>query len=645
MPESFPPRLTELMKRYFSNWEIIELLGEGSYAKVYKIRRSGADEMSALKWISYTGDQVEQDMRERGVSEQELQDDRKLIKENLEKEIKVLKKLSSCDNIVMLYEYYTDVMKPDNSFDILMRMELLTPIKTIAKQLTVKQVIQLGKDICIALDICQQEKILHLDIKPENIFQDEKGHYKLGDFGSAMFSDRNSKSVHRRGTPLYMSPEMSQEQSCIDSRADLYALGLVMYELLNAQLPPLVEPNGKAVSVEMEQEAIKKRMAGAELPMPRQGKADLGRVVLKACAFDVNKRFDNAETMLEALNDLNDAAQEYEEQLEAYQPSKDSDSKQKVQQEKPDETKKALPRDTQRIYHTEKAIKPSDEPSTNDAPALPNPPPPHIAEKPNPFHIMREKRKKRRHVVFMVAAGVLIAGLAALIVILKMNDYNAYQDIHIEQQKQAYVLTWKNGGSGPWDVKVIRNGNIVIQESEKKERRTELLLTPGYEYQIDINGETRCSYLVSEWPAYHGDELVIQRMDCYSYNAKKDVQLQDYNYTNKEKYVLASLKIGQEGQKGYMLKGAALLPEGISKEIDVYLVADVGGMERITVSVLGEKLIEGKQIEPSYFRISLDEFIQRKAMQATSITCKLYADGELLPINKVIEVRSATKEE
>lgn len=102
---------------------------------------------------------------------------------------------------IVSYEDHMVIEHPDEiAWDILIRMELLTSLPDYCTTHTMseKQVIQLGMDICNALEICEEKKIIHRDIKPDNIFVNDRGDFKLGDFGIARTVEKPCPVCPRR---------------------------------------------------------------------------------------------------------------------------------------------------------------------------------------------------------------------------------------------------------------------------------------------------------------------------------------------------------------------------------------------------------------------------------------------------------------
>jgi len=105
-----------------------------------------------------------------------------------------------------------------------------------------EQALSIVSQICEALQYAHDQGVVHRDIKPGNILLDREGRVKLGDFGLAKLvrteeSQRLTGTLQAMGTPHYMAPEQIERPLEVDHRADLYSLGVVLYELLTGELP------------------------------------------------------------------------------------------------------------------------------------------------------------------------------------------------------------------------------------------------------------------------------------------------------------------------------------------------------------------------------------------------------------------------
>ena len=105
--------------------------------------------------------------------------------------------------------------------------------------LPISQAIQIATQVAVAMEVAHVHGIIHRDIKPDNIMFDADGTPKLADLGVARFADdaRVTQVGMIVGTPAYMAPEQMLNSHHIDARADIYSLGLVLYEMLAGKSP------------------------------------------------------------------------------------------------------------------------------------------------------------------------------------------------------------------------------------------------------------------------------------------------------------------------------------------------------------------------------------------------------------------------
>ena len=195
-------------------------------------------------------------------------------------------------------------------------MELLTSLQEILQGppgqhslSSIPEIIKLGRDICKALIYCENKEIIHRDIKPENLFVDEFGEYKVGDFGASKRMDtvHVARTMTGIGTLSYMAPEVFRGQS-YNNTVDIYALGLVLYRLLNNGRMPFLPADGSYTMRDIDS-ANYKRLHGTPLPA-LTGKTVGGEpvsdwldtAVRKACAVDPADRYQTAKEFYNALN-------------------------------------------------------------------------------------------------------------------------------------------------------------------------------------------------------------------------------------------------------------------------------------------------------------------------------------------------------
>ncbi|XP_050195560.1 serine/threonine-protein kinase 36 [Myiozetetes cayanensis] len=193
------------MERY----HILEMIGEGSFGRVYKGRRKHSAQVVALKFIPKVGR-----------SEKELK--------NLQREIEIMRGLHHPNIIQMLDSFETDkevVVVTDYAEGEL--FQILEDDGSLPED----QVQTIAAQLVSALYYLHSHRILHRDMKPQNILLGKDGVVKLCDFGFA-----RAMSIHTmvltsiKGTPLYMSPELVEERP-YDHTADLWSVGCILYEL------------------------------------------------------------------------------------------------------------------------------------------------------------------------------------------------------------------------------------------------------------------------------------------------------------------------------------------------------------------------------------------------------------------------------
>ena len=292
----------------FGAWYITKQIGEGSYGRVYIIERHelGQTYRSALKAITVPGsqDEVRSSMSD-GMTFEDVTAYYKNVANNIINEFILMSKLKGNSHIVS-YEDHMIIEHEDNiGWDILIRMELLTPIVdlTSQSQMEENEVIKLGVDICKALELCRMYDIIHRDIKPENIFIAANGDYKIGDFGVAKTIEKTKMGLSRKGTYMYMAPEIYSSRP-YGPTVDIYSLGIVMYKLLNENRLPFLPEYPKPIAPIDKEEALHMRLKGTDIPEPKNGSRRLRQIVLKACAYKPEDRYESAEEMRRDLENL-----------------------------------------------------------------------------------------------------------------------------------------------------------------------------------------------------------------------------------------------------------------------------------------------------------------------------------------------------
>lgn len=301
----------DIINRIWPEWQIEDKpLGHGSYGNVYKATRRDYDieSTSAIKVISVPkNDEELHSLKAEGYSDSEIDEYLKGVVSDFVNEIKMMESLKGARNIVNVEDYWVVKKENEPGWYIIIRMELLTPLNEHLENhpITEREAAKIGVDICTALEQCSKWNIIHRDIKPGNIFINRFGDYKLGDFGIARSLDNIANGLSKRYTPSYMAPEI-ESGSTYDARVDIYALGIVLYRLLNNNRLPFCESESTVMSNDV-QKANARRLSGEALPKPCNASHKMASIILCACSHDPNSRFSGATAMKRALQNMIDA--------------------------------------------------------------------------------------------------------------------------------------------------------------------------------------------------------------------------------------------------------------------------------------------------------------------------------------------------
>lgn len=308
-----------------NNWEIIEKIGSGSYGTVYRAKRTVGSytEGAAVKHISIprNEDELTAICSELGSTEPDtigryLNETR----DSLVEEYQQMSAFRGHTNIVACNDVLV-IDKPDGQgYDILIWMELLTSLSSRIQEgkMNRAETIRLGVDLCSALIRLESRNVVHRDLKPQNIFVNEDGDYKLGDFGSARRIQGTSTFLSMKGTYSYLPPEVLLGRPA-NLTTDIYSLGLVLYRLMNNNLLPFLKAED-AASLKAMDLANVRRFGGEQLPPPANADPALAQIILKACAYKPEDRWQTAQDMLDALVNLRDHAGEAEAVISESKP-------------------------------------------------------------------------------------------------------------------------------------------------------------------------------------------------------------------------------------------------------------------------------------------------------------------------------------
>ena len=288
----------------FPGWEVVRKIGEGSFGGVYEIHRTlpdGRVEKAALKKLTVPKDNSEiRELYSQSFSKENITAHYKDQMRELVNEYTLTQELNGCRNVVACHDVQCVQHTDGIGWDIYIRMELLRPLKhVLSADYQEMTVLKLGLSLCNALLACQEHHIVHRDIKPENILVSDRGEFKLGDFGIAKVSEKTATGT-MTGTMGYMAPEVANRWH-YGAQADIYSLGMVLYWMMNRRTLPFLPFPPTIPTAAQRQEAANRRFAGEDFSPPVNGSRELKAIVMKACAFSTDKRY---QTVRELRRDL-----------------------------------------------------------------------------------------------------------------------------------------------------------------------------------------------------------------------------------------------------------------------------------------------------------------------------------------------------
>ncbi len=295
--------ISEIIKngQMFEGWEIVRLIGEGSYGKVYEIKREGygVSLKAALKHMGIPkGASEVAELISEGMTQDSASTYFRGYVEEFAKECEIMSKLKGNAHIVSFEDYKIIERKDTIGWDILIRMELLTPIVAYMNNHTLErdEILKLGIDICDALELCKKLNIMHRDIKPANIFVSSSGDFKLGDFGISRIVSKTTGASTKVGTKDYMAPEIYKDDK-YDASVDIYSLGVMLYRFFNNNRLPFMPPAPAPISYSDREAALSRRIRGETIPQPVNGDADIYQILSKAMAYNPSERYKDPSEM------------------------------------------------------------------------------------------------------------------------------------------------------------------------------------------------------------------------------------------------------------------------------------------------------------------------------------------------------------
>jgi serine/threonine-protein kinase len=263
-----------------NRYEVQSVLGTGGMGVVLKAHDRQLDEVVALKMLK---------------NEVFAQDPAAL--ERFKQELKLARRITH-RHVVRTYDY----SELDNYYMISMEYVKGITLKQLVRQrgmLPLKIGLQVGKQICAALDAAHEKGVVHRDIKPQNILLESTGDVKIMDFGIARLEEMKGMTSTGTvmGTPDYMSPEQAQGME-LDHRTDIYSTGVVLFEVFCGRLPFQADSALAVLNKHIRENPPNPSGLNPQIP------PQLEKILLKALAKNTAQRYQKISELYSELDHL-----------------------------------------------------------------------------------------------------------------------------------------------------------------------------------------------------------------------------------------------------------------------------------------------------------------------------------------------------
>lgn len=257
-------------------YEITQFLGHGGMGSVFKAHDRELDRIVALKVIR-------PELAEDPVALRRFRDEILLAQKVVHR------------NVARIYDIGSFENKKFISMEYLEGRDLSKVLKDRAK-LTAAEAIPIIRQVCEGLEAAHSVRVIHRDLKPGNIMVGPDGTVVITDFGLArsIQGPQETLTAGVTGTPAYMSPEQAQGKP-LDSRSDLFSLGIVAYEMLTGERPYQAETQWGSLAKRIQEDAVPAAEVLPEIPRT------LNRVVMKCLRRDLETRYQSAREVMDDL--------------------------------------------------------------------------------------------------------------------------------------------------------------------------------------------------------------------------------------------------------------------------------------------------------------------------------------------------------
>lgn len=207
----------------------------------------------------------------------------KELAEGIISEAQTLQKLSALEGFVGFDGWQIEPMDNEAGYDVYLKAAYRKTLDRVlnGSSMTHLGALNLGLDLCSALSVCRRCGYIYAALKPSNIYMVSDNSFKIGDIGFMRLDSLKYASLPERCRSRYTAPEIQDAYSAVNTTVDIYALGMILYQVFNGgQLPTATD---------------------GELPPPDYADYEIAEIIMKACALDPSQRWQDPMDMGQAL--------------------------------------------------------------------------------------------------------------------------------------------------------------------------------------------------------------------------------------------------------------------------------------------------------------------------------------------------------
>ena len=297
-------RLPELkmISPLLSNMELVQCISHRGGTSVYIVKSTKSNQSYYLKQIRIPESQKQVDalmFTGAAATVEDAQNYYKQVAADYQAELETLEKLSASPNIGCYRSYQIEPKEDGVGFELYLLAEYRQTLSDVLAKTPMTQsgAVNLGLDLCSALCSLREAGLIHRNVKPTNVYLSSQGHYLLGDLGIAKIDELKYCSMPESMLSSYSAPELFSLLGTLEPTTDIYSVGMILYRIYNGNHGPFEDEKTSPRA------ADKLRVTGQELPAPMYADYEMAEILLKACAFKPEDRYQTPQELQEALLD------------------------------------------------------------------------------------------------------------------------------------------------------------------------------------------------------------------------------------------------------------------------------------------------------------------------------------------------------